>query len=133
MPKTAYEMRISDWSSDVCSSDLEIVMGRGIDIGDVTIERADQALQLEFRLVHQPGVDLGLDLESGALPVELAEPDADADREADERQDQDISRTDEFAQDPRPVRSGPRVGALHENRSVPIGRASCRERVCQDV
>src|SRR3546814_9723107 len=25
--KTAYEMRISDWSSDVCSSDLEIVLG----------------------------------------------------------------------------------------------------------
>src|SRR3546814_8844511 len=24
MQKTAYEMRISDWSSDVCSSDLEI-------------------------------------------------------------------------------------------------------------
>src|SRR3546814_6798533 len=24
--KTAYEMRISDWSSDVCSSDLTIVM-----------------------------------------------------------------------------------------------------------
>src|SRR3546814_9474159 len=23
--KTAYEMRISDWSSDVCSSDLEII------------------------------------------------------------------------------------------------------------
>src|SRR3546814_5433924 len=30
--KTAYEMRISDWSSDVCSSDLE-VEGRG-DAGD---------------------------------------------------------------------------------------------------
>src|SRR3546814_5582772 len=26
--KTAYEMRISDWSSDVCSSDLEEVGGR---------------------------------------------------------------------------------------------------------
>src|SRR3546814_4013971 len=26
--KTAYEMRISDWSSDVCSSDLAIVSGR---------------------------------------------------------------------------------------------------------
>src|SRR3546814_3755447 len=26
--KTAYEMRISDWSSDVCSSDLVIVAGR---------------------------------------------------------------------------------------------------------
>src|SRR3546814_5931057 len=29
--KTAYEMRISDWSSDVCSSDL----GRGVDRGVV--------------------------------------------------------------------------------------------------
>src|SRR3546814_3056127 len=27
--KTAYEMRISDWSSDVCSSDLEIVVNGG--------------------------------------------------------------------------------------------------------
>src|SRR3546814_8485428 len=26
--KTAYEMRISDWSSDVCSSDLVIATGR---------------------------------------------------------------------------------------------------------
>src|SRR3546814_14938390 len=25
--KTAYEMRISDWSSDVCSSDLRILIG----------------------------------------------------------------------------------------------------------
>src|SRR3546814_3176290 len=25
--KTAYEMRISDWSSDVCSSDLRITLG----------------------------------------------------------------------------------------------------------
>src|SRR3546814_2304810 len=28
--KTAYEMRISDWSSDVCSSDLYIVIFDGI-------------------------------------------------------------------------------------------------------
>src|SRR3546814_2686671 len=27
--KTAYEMRISDWSSDVCSSDLRHQLGRG--------------------------------------------------------------------------------------------------------
>src|SRR3546814_14425657 len=27
--KTAYEMRISDWSSDVCSSDLAVI-GRGL-------------------------------------------------------------------------------------------------------
>src|SRR3546814_7014999 len=28
--KTAYEMRISDWSSDVCSSDLAEAMGRAL-------------------------------------------------------------------------------------------------------
>src|SRR3546814_12962569 len=27
MQKTAYEMRISDWSSDVCSSDLDVDIG----------------------------------------------------------------------------------------------------------
>src|SRR3546814_9157885 len=32
--KTAYEMRISDWSSDVCSSDLLCVAARaGVDLG----------------------------------------------------------------------------------------------------
>src|SRR3546814_12632258 len=30
--KTAYEMRISDWSSDVCSSDLPEELGRLIDV-----------------------------------------------------------------------------------------------------
>src|SRR3546814_10067047 len=29
--KTAYEMRISDWSSDVCSSDLEVSQRRELD------------------------------------------------------------------------------------------------------
>src|SRR3546814_1527963 len=28
--KTAYEMRISDWSSDVCSSDLQAVFDLGV-------------------------------------------------------------------------------------------------------
>src|SRR3546814_3892130 len=31
--KTAYEMRISDWSSDVCSSDLFVDRGRGANQG----------------------------------------------------------------------------------------------------
>src|SRR3546814_620088 len=39
--KTAYEMRISDWSSDVCSSDLEDV---------------EQLLAWEMNLLHQPDV-----------------------------------------------------------------------------
>src|SRR3546814_8822605 len=36
--KTAYEMRISDWSSDVCSSDLDAL--------DVGIEVGEEALRL---------------------------------------------------------------------------------------
>src|SRR3546814_8851831 len=35
--KTAYEMRISDWSSDVCSSDLLLVDRRGVEIIDLDI------------------------------------------------------------------------------------------------
>src|SRR3546814_5416422 len=33
-PKAAYELRISDWSSDVCSSDLRAGGGRGV-VGQV--------------------------------------------------------------------------------------------------
>src|SRR3546814_13831265 len=29
--KTAYEMRISDWSSDVCASDLHHLVGEGVE------------------------------------------------------------------------------------------------------
>src|SRR3546814_12612112 len=32
--KTAYEMRISDWSSDVCSSDLAKGIGMNLNAGD---------------------------------------------------------------------------------------------------
>src|SRR3546814_2919242 len=36
--KTAYEMRISDWSSDVCSSDLEIALRQGCRDADAALE-----------------------------------------------------------------------------------------------
>src|SRR3546814_3596706 len=39
--KTAYEMRISDWSSDVCSSDLEASRRR---VAEVFIQRHRQRL-----------------------------------------------------------------------------------------
>src|SRR3546814_8008751 len=39
--KTAYEMRISDWSSDVCSSDLPAASSRST----VTVHRASALLQ----------------------------------------------------------------------------------------
>src|SRR3546814_6308719 len=41
--KTAYEMRISDWSSDVCSSDLAV--------------RPRPAHDLEHDAQHHPGAD----------------------------------------------------------------------------
>src|SRR3546814_9431136 len=40
--KTAYEMRISDWSSDVCSSDLALRLG----LADRLAARVAQVLQL---------------------------------------------------------------------------------------
>src|SRR3546814_9666224 len=75
--KTAYEMRISDWSSDVCSSDL-----------------------------------------FGALPLPL------------------VVLAAAFAADVRNLRLGalgPHARCLHRHTLSQIGRASCRERVCQYV
>ena len=41
--KTAYEMRISDWSSDVCSSDLKKAMSYDL------INRKDQRIDTIFK------------------------------------------------------------------------------------
>src|SRR3546814_7238807 len=38
--KTAYEMRISDWSSDVCSSDLRLSGARHYSVTDQTAGKA---------------------------------------------------------------------------------------------
>src|SRR3546814_3286079 len=47
--KTAYEMRISDWSSDVCSSDL----GAGVEAGGrAAPDDADSRERLDRRLVE---------------------------------------------------------------------------------
>src|SRR3546814_4732182 len=70
--KTAYEMRISDWSSDVCSSDLALYSQTANPIVSMIAEESVRAL-------------------ARALPVVVREP------------------------------------------ANQIGRASCRERVCQYV
>src|SRR3546814_6637237 len=52
--KTAYEMRISDWSSDVCSSDLETERGHGLQV----VERCDLAGRVAGHRQRQfPGRD----------------------------------------------------------------------------
>src|SRR3546814_6104326 len=52
--KTAYEMRISDWSSDVCSSDLQ-----GFEDEGVAVARACGGRGLDHRIFarHLIGVD----------------------------------------------------------------------------
>src|SRR3546814_17682240 len=96
--KTAYEMRISDWSSDVCSSDLEQLDNR------IPLRRADQLICLHQRrdvlaqrllqfllvgaggdivaqfLAHQPGHAGGVDLQIGLqrLEMAIADPPAEA-------------------------------------------------------
>src|SRR3546814_7034058 len=47
--KTAYEMRISDWSSDVCSSDLEAAHAGGL----VARLASDQARVRRLRPAHR--------------------------------------------------------------------------------
>src|SRR3546814_7266028 len=42
--KTAYEMRISDWSSDVCSSDLSALIALPADVSGPALERALQTI-----------------------------------------------------------------------------------------
>src|SRR3546814_4422433 len=86
--KTAYEMRISDWSSDVCSSDL----GNGASILDDMVVGDNQTAR-------------GIDHEPGAR--------------RDPRRQCLVGHAEEEA--------------IIRIAQQQIGRASCRERVCQYV
>src|SRR3546814_3382719 len=88
--KTAYEMRISDWSSDVCSSDLLLAQK------DVLRQRIQKPVTVEVD-------EQGAATTAGDLPV----PDPDV---------------------PLDEASGEAASP-----AAKIGRASCRERVCQYV
>src|SRR3546814_4366099 len=51
--KTAYEMRISDWSSDVCSSDLQVVHAQGeAELVLFADEEAELEVGVEHRVQH---------------------------------------------------------------------------------
>src|SRR3546814_16414235 len=128
---TAYEMRISDWSSDVCSSDLDA------DLGDVrrrhVPEDTEHLVLVVEKVVGDPcygnvvGVHARLDrrlpasVDAGQHPREI---DVLGDVHVEHRALVDGDRG-------WPVRTaldGPVGQALHE-----IGRASWRERVGQYV
>src|SRR3546814_8847427 len=53
--KTAYELRISDWSSDVCSSDLALPSRIGLML-DMTLRDIERILDFEAFVVIEPGL-----------------------------------------------------------------------------
>src|SRR3546814_4010938 len=93
--KTAYEMRISDWSSDVCSSDLHEFNRRG---KDRKLKPKSEAVVVEV----PPIIDQGT-YDTVQAHLQARNP----------------------KKVPPRVVSGPTL--------LKIGRASCRERVCQYV
>src|SRR3546814_14407658 len=118
--KTAYEMRISDWSSDVCSSDLEESYRRA---------EAAQVHLLEYSLaVHLAREPQRLVAKLPGTPPTRAK------------------RLPEVARIGRHLRLLARAGLqlrrhvldaalerLAGQRVDKIGQATCRERVCPDV
>src|SRR3546814_5194519 len=64
--KTAYEMRISDWSSDVCSSDLGMrIVEVEILFIDVQTPRCNEAFEISFSALQSD------DLGRNALSLEV--------------------------------------------------------------
>src|SRR3546814_17016822 len=49
---TAYEMRISDWSSDVCSSDLAVTAEQPEEIAALLASMDDHLAHTPWRVVH---------------------------------------------------------------------------------
>src|SRR3546814_5702200 len=89
--KTAYEVRISYWSSDVCSSDLDSAVG-----------------------VYETGDVLVLDQEVGTI--------------------EDVDLRDDVVRITMSIRDDvPLPADVTATIQAKIGRASCRERVCQYV
>src|SRR3546814_8710876 len=78
--KTAYEMRISDWSSDVCSSDLEtdvgivrfaIDLGPGL-FGASQIQCVAAGYMLDIRIVTEQAPPAEAEREISAAVISLA-------------------------------------------------------------
>src|SRR3546814_11676697 len=72
--KTAYEMRISDWSSDVCSSDLGTLINLAYTALEVGYGLATDSLALLYDALHNFGDVLGLALAWGAAILAQRQP-----------------------------------------------------------
>src|SRR3546814_20244244 len=117
--KTAYEMRMSDWSSDVCSSDLGLVVAAmAADDGGAGLVQADHldVCALVAEAQHH-AVERGHRRDIPEMRL------ADVDDHA-------LQRLKQIEGTGKGIGRGTEDLALN---AVAIGRASCRERVCQTV
>src|SRR3546814_18412872 len=121
--KTAYEMRISDWSSDVCSSDLKL---RRLEEGGGPVGALDQRLDLARQHGRQPEPKLDRTLQP-ILERLVVDPDGRLEGR-DQVADHVFRGIVQQCCEP-PARIDPRVQPL----GTQIGRASGRERVWQYV
>src|SRR6058998_3525744 len=81
--KTAYEMVMSDWSSDVCSSDLRRAIGKAGDVHDAALALHDEVVagamrfgprlaEARDRAVHEARIEAAQCLEAHAEPFHRA-------------------------------------------------------------
>src|SRR3546814_12383856 len=129
-------MRISDWSSDVCSSDLALARVHQVEALVDLVQRqdvGDHRVDLDLA-IHVPVDDLGHvcaapgAAEGGALPHATGD-------ELERAGGDFLARfgdADDDAFTPAAVAAFER-GAHHFGITGQIGRASCRERGCQYV
>src|SRR3546814_17885908 len=117
--KTAYEMRISDWSSDVCSSDL-----LGDDLLDVHAALAEQ-LAIEEHARHRQHFALfDLVLEQRAVDRDVFDI-----RVENRHQIQRLEHVRAVLAAQREIG----IETIGPLQALEIGRASCRARVGQSV
>src|SRR3546814_2771413 len=148
MRKTAYEMRMSDWSSDVCSSDLTSLSlfgrsGQPLGSYSVRVTGAEREIAAQFR--REPGLEaIDVDRMGEKLVLRGSIPDQDTRQRAtaiakayagDGLTDlTSITGRQMVAVDVRfAAVSAGTLRALGFNFRKQIGRASCRERVGQYV
>src|SRR3546814_18789325 len=125
--KTAYEMRIRDWSSDGCSSDLGdlVVQGRlaGLDLDAGALVDLAQLVHHATAGVHGVSGEDGLALDSTRLGAALPPPhEVDVLRRVERAVLVDLDRDD----------LGPQLDG-RDYQLDQIGRAAGRERVCECV
>src|SRR3546814_11628859 len=137
--KTAYELRISDWSSDVCSSDLVC--------GKRRLDRIKNVTKIPLRHSNCPlalsGRSCGPALQYRRLFPDCFGPTQNLPVKADPlepvMQPQQVGEAHAAmhlgrgASDKEAHFAGVGLGMARHHGRLSIGRASCRERVCQYV